>query len=462
MASSKKLPKNSLAEKKSALFHNDLKRFLKHFFRQHQLARPTLLVAYSGGLDSTVLLHALRHVQNELPFHLRAMHIHHGLSPHADDWAKFCENIAISLDVPIEIVHVSVDTDSGLGVEATARHARYDALNAAPADFICLGHHQDDQAETILLQLARGAGVKGLAGMAQIDFKRRLIRPLLNTKRVDLKKYAERHQLQWIEDESNDDVKYDRNFMRHTLIPVFNERYADITKTLARSALHMGEASEMLDDLAALDAGQVLDQQKKFGALVLDALHLLSRARQGNLIRWWLAENHITMPSSALLQQIVEQLKSTKADAAIKIKVSDCLSIMRYKQRAYLVEEAKPSPHMNLLWQGEDMLTLPDMSRLFFSKKLGEGFAYQRSNHIKLRIKNREGGEKFKPALGRPRRSLKTVLQESEIPPWQRQQLPLIFMDEVLVVIPNIGVDADMQAMSDEIGLSIRWEPATE
>lgn len=163
MASSKKLPKNSLTTNPSAAFYDELKHFLKQFFRQHQLARPALLIAYSGGLDSTVLLHALRHLQSEIPFHLSAMHIHHGLSGYADDWANFCSETALQLNVPIQIVQVTVDQQSGKGIEAAARHARYQALNTVEADFIFLGHHQDDQAETFLLQLARGAGVKGLA-----------------------------------------------------------------------------------------------------------------------------------------------------------------------------------------------------------------------------------------------------------------------------------------------------------
>jgi tRNA(Ile)-lysidine synthase len=461
MASSKKLSKNNLATKKRASLLNHLRLFVKSFFQQHHLARPLLLVAYSGGLDSTVLLHVLHQLTSEIPFHLSAMHINHGLSGNAVDWVSFCEKSCADLGVPFQYHQVTVDTSSGLGMEAAARDARYQALNTSDADFICLAHHQDDQAETLLLQLARGAGVKGLSGMAQVDMARRLIRPFLHCSRADLEAYAEHHGLQWIDDESNADTAYDRNFMRHELIPTFSQRYTSITKTIARSATHMAEASEMLSDLAAIDAERVVDVTQQYGAMQLDQLALLSKARQGNVIRFWLTNNQLQTPSAALLTQILQQLQSEKTDASIKVKVANNLHVMRYQKRAYLVDEAEELATINLLWLGDEVVVLPNGSKLIFTKKKGEGFAYQRGgSDIKLRIKNREGGEFFRPVLGRPRRSLKAIMQSSEVPPWLRSQLPLIFMDESLVIIPDIGVDVEMQAESHEMGLTVRWESA--
>jgi len=460
MASSKKLPASNLVRKEADSLLSHLKLFLISFLKQHQLARPTLLIAYSGGLDSTVLLHAMHQLQNEIPFHLSAMHVHHGLSLHADKWADFCEKTCVNLGVPFKKTHVHVEQNAGLGIEASARVARYQALQAATADFICLAHHQDDQAETLLLQLARGAGVKGLAGMAKIDKKRRLLRPLLSIPHADLVAYAGQYKLQWVDDESNADTTFDRNFIRHVLMPTFSERYASITKTLARSANHMAEANALLDELAALDASNVLDASYK--TVNVNQLKLLSQARQSNLIRFWLTNNQIVVPSTVLLSQILQQLSSEKADAAIKVKVAESVHVMRYQGFAYLVAEPVSLAPINLLWQGEEVVILPNLSRLFFTKEMGKGFAYQRGgSDIKLRIKNREGGEHFKPALGRPKRHLKAIMQSSQIPPWQRVQLPLIFMDETLVIIPNIGSDAEMEAQSHELGLSVRWEPAT-
>jgi tRNA(Ile)-lysidine synthase len=211
----------------------------------------------------------------------------------------------------------------------------------------------------------------------------------------------------------------------------------------------------LLDDLAELDAANALQQNRQ--QLHVQTLASLSVARASNLVRWWLAQNQLAMPSTPVLQQVVQQLLGAKADAAIQIKVSDSLTVRRYQGYAYLVLDMLASAPINLLWQGEASVTLPDNSRLIFSQKLGEGFALNRVKNIKLRIKNREGGERFKPQLGRPYRSLKQVLQTHAMPPWQREQLPLIFMDETLVIIPNVGVDAGLQANKDEMGLQVTW-----
>jgi tRNA(Ile)-lysidine synthase len=462
MVSSKKPLANNVEHHAPCTVLSHVNLFLISFFKQYQLVHPTLSVAYSGGLDSTVLLHAMHQLQSALDFQLTAMHVHHGLSANADDWARACEKNCASLSIPLIQLQVNIEKDSGLGIEAAARNARYQAMQTTTADFIVLAHHQDDQAETMLLQLARGAGVKGLAGMAEIDVKRRLLRPLLNIARADLVSYAKQHQLQWIDDESNDDVHFDRNFIRHTLMPTFAERYQQITKTLARSAMHMADASAMLEELAELDAATMIDdEQQPYGALKLAVFSQLSLARQKNLLRWWFANNQMSMPSAALLQQIIEQLHAERSDAAIKIKVAESLHLMRYQQFAYLVRAYESLPAMNILWQGEEEVVLPNHSRLFFNKRMGEGFAYQRGgSDIRLRIKNREGGEYFKPDLTRPRRTLKHLMQTSQIPPWQREQLPLIFMDETLVIIPNVGVDAHLKAASHEMGLTVHWQPA--
>ncbi len=452
MASSKKRLANS-----NPLEHL-LKTFLVDvFFNQKlinpKLTSPKLMVAFSGGQDSCVLLHLLANLRETLPFQLSAHHVNHGLSPNADVWANFCAEFCAKLSIPLTISKVKVEQNSGLGLEAAARAARYKALLSSDADFICLAHHQDDQAETLLLQLARGAGVKGLAGMGAINGK--LLRPLLDAPRSALETYAKANNLTWINDESNADTKFDRNFMRHEILPKLAAQYPAIKQTISRSAAHLAQASALLDDLAELDASHALKQNTQ--QLCLQTLANLNLARANNVVRWWLAQNQLAMPSTLVLQQIVQQLLGAKADAAIQIKVSDALTIRRYQGFAYLVPEMPTSAPINLLWQGEESMILPDNSRLIFTQKLGAGFALNRVKNIKLRIKNREGGERFKPELGRPYRSLKQVLQTHAMPPWQREQLPLIFMDESLVIIPNVAVDAGLQANSDEMGLMVEW-----
>lgn len=428
---------------------------LAGIFLAQKLKHSHLLIAYSGGLDSTVLLHALAKLQTELQFKLTAMHVHHGLSNNADTWVGHCVEACRILNIPLQIQTVKIDKNSGLGIEAAARNARYAALNNVEADFICLAHHQNDQAETLLLQLARGAGAKGLAGMAQLDFQRKLLRPLLNINRAELESYAKQNQLSWVEDESNGYTQFDRNFMRHAVLPVLQKRYPAIAQTFSRSAENLAEASALLDDLARLDAGNVLQNLK----INLDLFENISEPRQANLMRWWLSQHRVSMPSTQQLQQILQQLLHAKSDAAVKLKVADSQYLCRYQGNAYLVGECAELPPINLLWQDEEIVNLPNHSRLIFTKKMGEGLAFQRGgSDIKLRIKNRQGGERFKPDLARPSRTLKVILQASDMPPWERQQLPLIFMDETLAMIPNVGVDAHLKAASHELGLQVAWE----
>ena len=432
-----------------------LKATLIDVFTQKKLANPRLVLAFSGGLDSTVLLHLLAERRETLSFQLFAQHVHHGLSPNADDWANFCQQVCLKLNIPFELSKVNINKNSGLGTEATAREARYKALLSVNADFICLAHHQDDQAETLLLQLARGAGVKGLAGMAVMSGK--LLRPLLDVPRSRLEAYAKQHQLIWIEDESNTDTRFDRNFIRHKVLPILEESYPSIRQTISRSAQNMADANELLDELALIDALQAGFHPDKRTTISLSTLKNLSEPRVNNCLRWWLAKNSLQMPSQQQLQQITQQLMHAKQDASIALKVSERLILRRYQNRAYLVQELLPNAPINWLWQGEDVIDLPNKTQLIFSKKMGEGISLRKIENATLRIKFRDGNERFKPQLGRPHRSLKVMLQNVNMPPWQRAQLPLIFMDDTLVVIPNIGVDANFQASNEEMGLVVNW-----
>ena len=458
MENSKNLPASKGLE-------HQLKAILIDVFTQKKLAnprlgRPKLLLAFSGGLDSTVLLHLLAECRKTLSFQLSAQHVHHGLSPNADDWADFCRQVCLKLNIPFVLSKANINKNSGLGTEATAREARYKALLSVDADFICLAHHQDDQAETLLLQLARGAGVKGLAGMAAMSGK--LLRPLLDVRRNYIEAYAKQQQLTWIEDESNANTQFDRNFMRHKVLPTLAQAYPSIRQTLSRSALHMANANHLLDELALIDAMQAGFDANKNCTIGLSSLNLislknLSEARVNNCLRWWLAQNGLQMPSQQQLQQINQQLMHAKQDAAIELKVSETCTLRRYQNRAYLVQDLPPNIPINWLWQSEDVIHLPNKTQLIFSKKMGEGISLCKIENAALRIKFRKGSERFLPQLGRPRRSLKVMLQNHEMPPWQREQLPLIFIDETLVIIPNVGVDAHLQANNDEMGLVVNW-----
>ena len=464
MANLKKLPANKqssqqLCQQLSLQLPKQLAVFLRQFFAQQKLANPQLVVALSGGVDSTVLLHALSIAQKTIVFQLSAHHVHHGLSKHADAWANFCRDFCHKLTIPLNLSHVTVNKNNGLGVEATARTVRYAALQTDLNSWLCLAHHQDDQAETLLLQLARGAGVKGLAGMAFVDVNRQILRPLLGISRAEIEAYATQNKLKFVVDESNSDTQFDRNFMRHKLLPLLQTQYPGVSQTLSRTASHMASANDLLDELAVADAKLAGFESglntNTLNKLALSYLSTLSENRINNCLRWWMAQMGLQMPSQQQLQQICQQLMHAKVDANIAIKVSESQTLKRYKQHAYLVDEIPSILPINILWQGEETITLPNNTQLTFSKKMGEGLSLRKIANAKLRIKFREGNERFLPELGRPRRSLKVMLQNAEMPPWQREQLPLIFMDETLVIIPNISVDASLQADHTEVGLTV-------
>jgi tRNA(Ile)-lysidine synthase len=423
-----------------------------------------LLLALSGGLDSCVLLHLLVNAKATFGFELQALHVHHGLSVNADQWANFCVDQCRKLQVPCEVIHVQVAKNSGLGIENAARRLRYETLfnyhsNGLKPDFVLTAHHQDDQAETLLLQMLRGAGVKGLAAMAAEDNSRGLLRPLLDISRQELHDYAVQQGLSWCEDESNSDSKFERNFLRNEVMPLLTSRYPALKPTLARTAAHLAEANDLLDNLAMLDV-MPLDDGK---SLCIQGLIQLTEARAKNGLRWWLAKNGMAMPSADQLQEMLKQLLDARPDAKVTIQVYvqdfvQTRNIKRYQQRAYLVEPVPPLTY-DVLWQGEPEIELPDRSRLVFNETKGTGLAVKHGL-TKLRVTNRKGGERFKPNSLKPTRTLKHLLQEANIPPWQREQLPLIYWQDSLAYVPGIGIAHELQAAEDEPSLEIIWQPA--
>ena len=277
---------------------------LSRYVRQDQ----SLVVAYSGGLDSTVLLHATNCLAASVSCNLSALHVHHGLSANADAWAESCASACRTQDIPFTVIRVDVPRRSGEGMEAAARRVRHQAFDAHPADFLLLAHHADDQAETVLHNLLRGAGVRGAAAMPEV--RGRLMRPLLGLGRATLLAYAKHHRLAWIDDESNADTRYTRNFLRREILPSITTRFPRASEHLAAAAGRFGEADSLLDDLACLDLGDCTAEfplpRKLFGEM--------SGPRARNLLRAMLKWHHVQPPDEARLAEFVRQLLTAGSD----------------------------------------------------------------------------------------------------------------------------------------------------
>ncbi|MDP2826738.1 MAG: tRNA lysidine(34) synthetase TilS [Sulfuritalea sp.] len=285
---------------------------LSRYVRQNQ----SLVVGFSGGLDSTVLLHAANRLATGTDLDLSALHVHHGLSANADVWARFCANVCQAQAIPLTVLRVDIPRRSGEGIEAAARRVRHKALEDQPADWILLAHHADDQAETVLHNLLRGAGVRGAAAMPEA--RGRLLRPLLGLGRAAVLAYAKLHQLAWIDDESNADIRYTRNFLRREILPPIASRFPRASEHLAAAAGRFGEADSLLDDLAYLDLG---DSPPEF-PLSLKLFREISGPRARNLLRAMLNWHHAQPPDEPRLVEFVRQLQTASNDRHPRIDLA--------------------------------------------------------------------------------------------------------------------------------------------
>ncbi len=298
--------------------------------------RARYCVAFSGGLDSTALLYAMTQLRERTPLmQVRAVHVNHHLLPQADAWADHCRAVASSLAVTLEVIDIHVAPGAGVSPEAAARAARYRALESrlAEDEMLLTAHHQEDQLETVLLQLLRGAGVAGLAAMPEdAPFGRgRHLRPLLGIARAVLEELVRAAGLSWVEDSSNTDVRYDRNYLRHRVLPVLRERWPGAAGTVARTARHLAEAQSLLDDLARIDlAGAVED-----GGLSLEKLRELAPPRARNLLRFWIRASGFPPPSTVKLHDILRQMLESRIDAAPRVAWG-AAEIARRRGRLYL------------------------------------------------------------------------------------------------------------------------------
>ncbi|EPS9349736.1 TPA: tRNA lysidine(34) synthetase TilS [Citrobacter freundii] len=418
------------------------------------LNSQSILVAFSGGLDSTVLLHQLVQWRALHPdVALRAIHIHHGLSPHADSWVQHCESVCAQWQVSLVVERVHLE-DDGLGIEAQARRARYQAFaqTLLPGEVLMTAQHLDDQCETFLLALKRGSGPAGLSAMGESSpfAGTQLIRPLLAQTREALEAWARQHELCWIEDESNQDDTYDRNFLRLRVTPLLQQRWPHFAQAVARSAALCAEQENLLDELLASDLADCITSR---GTLLLTPLMMMSGVRRAALLRRWLAGLNAPMPSRDGLERIWQEVALAREDASPSFRLGE-FEVRRYQSQLWWVKSVDGQSETIIPWlEWKTPLTLPAGLGSVQLISAGDLRLPQANEVVSIRFKapgllhivGRNGGRK-----------LKKIWQEQGIPPWRRDTTPLLFYGETLIAAAGVFVTREGAAEGEE-GVRLVW-----
>jgi len=422
-------------------------------------ASGALCVGFSGGLDSSALLHALAiAVRDHSHYRVRAIHIDHQLHPSSAQWQADCEQAARAAGVACFTKQVSVPLDSGAGTEASARTVRYAAFREFLEDGEALltAHHADDQLETLLLALVRGAGVHGLAGMPACHAFGRgwHLRPLLDVPRAEIESWARQVGLRWLDDPSNRDTGFSRNYLRHEVIPVLQKRWPAIVPTAARAAQHLGEAAELLDAMAAADLAAASVGQ----CLSVSALRALDPPRRRNLLRHWLRKCGARSPSTRKLAGLEYDMLAAQDDR-LPVVTWDDFEVRRYRDLLYAGPASPAAPGERTFdWDWRSPLSLGEGLGLLRTEIVcGEALARAKLP-ASLHVGFRRGGEELQLPGHARHRDLKKLLQEADILPWWRQRIPLIRVREELIAVADLWIAHEFAARGDEEGVRIVWE----
>ena len=417
------------------------------------------VVAYSGGLDSHVLLECMSQLQPTLEQReIIAVYVNHGLSQHSGQWSQHCAVQCDSLGVTFVDIAIDAIPEAGESPEAAARNARYRAFAEflQAGDCLLTAHHQDDQAETLLLQLLRGAGPRGLAAMPQFtSFTPGWhARPLLGYSREALYRYSQQVGLSWINDESNSDTRYDRNFLRHEIFPLLKSRFPGVTATLSRSANLCAEAAELLETTAADDLSRV---QLSDTSLSISELQILGEVRGRNLIHQWCRDRALPTPTAAQLQCVWDEVIGAAEDSEPVVSWPGG-EVRRYRDALFLQTPLLPhDTGQRFSWDGRQPLEIPDLGLLMAEREKGKGVALSAVADKQLEIRFRQGGEQLRPEGRNGHHALKKLFQEAAVPPWLRERTPLLYADDQLLAVAGFWVAQEVAALVDEEGLCLCW-----
>jgi tRNA(Ile)-lysidine synthase len=413
-------------------------------------------VAFSGGLDSQALLYnmyQLREINPEIK--LEAVHIHHGVNAEADNWLEACRAQCSKLNIVFKHIHITLDYNTKDGFEAQARKQRYQALWKACPNTAALvtAHHADDQAETMLFRLFRGAGLRGLSAMQKENnnSSRPLLRPLLNNSRQEIEAYARANNLLWVEDPSNKNIDLSRNYIRHEIIPRIKHRWPNAAQNMEQAAEHLQNAQQILDLYLEQELKNICTSKKQIN---INELKKFSPEHQSLLLRLWIRQHQLTAPTTKQLDQVLQMIHS-KEDAQPQLSWGENI-IRRFNQKIGIYKVFPKKDLEEILWDGKTTLLLPQqIGAINFS--LAAGGLKPPSKDEKIFIRWKKPSFKFKIAGHKHHKDYKSLMQDFHIPPWERDRIPLIYFNDTCVALANYAISDDRKQNPLEIGLHINW-----
>lgn len=413
-------------------------------------------IAFSGGVDSTVLLHAIKNIIDEKS-QIRAIHINHNIVGNSKVWAKTCKSICKNIGIDIEIISLEV-THNGYGLEAAARDERYKKLKEIlyENEYLLTAHHEEDQMETVFLRMARGTGLDGLQGINEkYSFGEGIIfRPMLEVSKTSVMDYAKEHQLKWVEDSSNQDTHFDRNFLRKKIIPQFRERWPSIASSVSRLSQLSAQNIKILNQIAEEDIGPIANMNELPLAKLLDK----SFERANNMLRYIILANGMSIPSMKTLQNGLKEILDPETDKSVIAWKDYC--IRKYKNHLYFLRSSDLEPNkinVRIPWEiGKAVNLGENIGTIEATFIHGDGLSIEKCEN-KLTISYRQGGESIKPIGHRINKSLKNLFQENQILPWMRDKIPLIYYQDELVSVADLWFNQNYVASQNEAGFVVNW-----
>lgn len=413
-------------------------------------------IAFSGGMDSTVLLHVMKNIIDEKS-QIRAIHINHNIVDNSKVWTRTCKSICKNFGIDIEIISLEV-THNGYGLEAAARDERYKKLKEIlyENEYLLTAHHEEDQLETVFLRMARGTGLDGLQGINEkYSFGEGIIfRPMLEVSKTSVMDYAKEHQLKWVEDSSNQDTHFDRNFLRKKIIPQFRERWPSIASSVSRLSQLSAQNIRILNQIAEEDIGPIANMNELPLAKLLDK----SFERANNMLRYIILANGMSIPSMKTLQDGLKEMLDPETDKSVIAWKDYC--IRKYKNHLYFLSNSDLEPNkvdVRIPWEiGKTVNLGENIGTIEATFIHGDGLSIKKCKN-KLTISYRQGGELIKPIGHRINKSLKNLFQENQILPWMRDKIPLIYYQDELVSVADLWFNQNYVASQNEAGFVVNW-----